>query len=196
MNKNIIKLFAILMMCFLIGSVLVACGNTNAGEEVIVQDGKDAVVTIVGGYWYINGENTGVKAEGEDGKNGIDATDCTNHDYNIYDEAGNLVEVNGNKWVIESHAHDCVPSIVAGQSKAATCTEGGYDTLTCTCPRGILWVCADCGDAKFQWTAEKTWQGNFTQALGHNYVGVYTAPTCIEKGYTTYTCTTCGDTYV
>ena len=32
-------------------------------------------------------------------------------------------------------------------------------------------------------------------ALGHDYKAVVTAPTCTEKGYTTYTCATCGDTY-
>ncbi len=30
----------------------------------------------------------------------------------------------------------------------------------------------------------------------HNYEPVITAPTCIEQGYTTYTCINCGDTYV
>ncbi len=33
-------------------------------------------------------------------------------------------------------------------------------------------------------------------ALGHKYNGVVTAPTCTEKGYTTYTCSGCGDSYV
>ena len=33
-------------------------------------------------------------------------------------------------------------------------------------------------------------------ALGHNYVGTATAPTCEDKGYTTYKCSRCGDTYV
>ena len=32
-------------------------------------------------------------------------------------------------------------------------------------------------------------------ALGHDYEAVVTAPTCTEKGYTTYTCATCGDHY-
>ena len=31
--------------------------------------------------------------------------------------------------------------------------------------------------------------------VGHNYTAVVTAPTCTEEGYTTYTCTRCGDTY-
>ncbi len=33
-------------------------------------------------------------------------------------------------------------------------------------------------------------------SLGHNYVAVVTQPTCEEDGYTTYTCSRCGDSYV
>ena len=33
-------------------------------------------------------------------------------------------------------------------------------------------------------------------ANNHDYVGVYTNPTCTENGYTTYTCSRCGDSYV
>ena len=33
-------------------------------------------------------------------------------------------------------------------------------------------------------------------AKGHSYNAVVTAPTCTESGYTTYTCSRCGDTYV
>ncbi|MBE6824412.1 MAG: hypothetical protein E7513_03595 [Ruminococcaceae bacterium] len=33
-------------------------------------------------------------------------------------------------------------------------------------------------------------------ALGHNHVGTVTAPTCEDKGYTTYVCSRCRDTYV
>ncbi|MCD7822975.1 MAG: hypothetical protein LUG86_02995, partial [Oscillospiraceae bacterium] len=32
-------------------------------------------------------------------------------------------------------------------------------------------------------------------ATGHDYVSVVTAPTCTEKGYTTYTCSVCNDSY-
>ena len=34
------------------------------------------------------------------------------------------------------------------------------------------------------------------EALGHDYDAVVTPPTCTETGYTTYTCTRCGDSYV
>ena len=33
-------------------------------------------------------------------------------------------------------------------------------------------------------------------AIGHSYNAVVTAPTCTTAGYTTYTCSRCGDTYV
>ena len=33
-------------------------------------------------------------------------------------------------------------------------------------------------------------------ALGHEYTAVVTAPDCVNGGYTTYTCSACGDTYV
>ena len=33
-------------------------------------------------------------------------------------------------------------------------------------------------------------------ALGHDYVAVVTDPTCTEGGYTTYTCSRCGDSYI
>jgi hypothetical protein len=33
-------------------------------------------------------------------------------------------------------------------------------------------------------------------SFGHDYEAVVTAPTCTEEGYTTYTCSRCGDSYV
>ncbi|MBE7084898.1 MAG: hypothetical protein E7368_02455, partial [Clostridiales bacterium] len=35
-----------------------------------------------------------------------------------------------------------------------------------------------------------------TLVVEHDYEAVVTAPTCTEKGYTTYTCSVCGDSYV
>ena len=52
------------------------------------------------------------------------------------------------------------------------------DEATCTDDQ----VCTVCG-------------GTVTEALGHDYNAVVTAPTCEDKGYTTYTCA-CGDSYV
>ena len=90
----------------------------------------------------------------------------------------------------ETHKHDYKSRVVE-----PTCTEGGY----------TLWEC-ECG---------KSYETLHTKALGHEYkdglcircgakdpnahthkyVETVTKPTCTEKGYTTYTCSICGDSY-
>ena len=60
----------------------------------------------------------------------------------------------------------------------ATCTADGTKTAKC-----------DYCDVTNTITDEGS-------ALGHDYAAVVTAPTCTEAGYTTYTCSRCGDTYV
>ena len=52
------------------------------------------------------------------------------------------------------------------------------DPATCTQPQ----FCTKCGAV-------------IVNALGHGYETVVTEPTCTEMGYTTYTCSRCGDTY-
>jgi len=54
-----------------------------------------------------------------------------------------------------------------------------WEEATCTEPK----TCSVCG----------TTEG---EANGHSYESVVTAPTCMETGYTTYTCSACGDFYV
>ena len=61
---------------------------------------------------------------------------------------------------------------------AATCTTTGLtEGSHCSVCDAVL-------------TAQET-----VAALGHNYEAVVTNPTCTEGGYTTYTCSRCGDTY-
>ena len=95
---------------------------------------------------------------------------------------------------------------------AATCTESGSVTTTCTgcgeqtvevipatghkytcvetaatCTENgsKVYTCANCGN-----TYTET-----IPATGHNYASQVTKPTCTEEGFTTYTCA-CGDSYV
>lgn len=69
-----------------------------------------------------------------------------------------------------------------------------------------LCVCATAyypGDNK-TWTSQKlqnyggpiTWVPYFNCDNGHTYEPVVLAPSCTEGGYTTYTCTVCGESYV
>lgn len=46
----------------------------NQAQEIVDAAPREYIPTIVGGYWYINGQNTGVKAEGEDGLDGSRVT--------------------------------------------------------------------------------------------------------------------------
>lgn len=84
-----------------------------------------------------------------------------------------------------------------------TCTEAGFTTHTCTgCgdsyvdsyvePTGHSWRVATCSAPKTCAICGKT-EG---EVLGHDYDKAVTAPTCTEAGFTTYTCTACGHSYV
>ena len=64
-------------------------------------------------------------------------------------------------------------------AEAPTCTQSGKTQGS---------HCAVCGEIL---TVQTT-----VNATGHNYSSVITKPTCTEGGFTTHTCSTCGDTYV
>ena len=71
------------------------------------------------------------------------------------------------------HNEEIIPS------KAPTCTETGLTEGK---------KCSICGDILLP--------QDEIAALGHSYEAAVTAPTCTEAGYTTYTCSVCGDSYV
>ena len=81
-----------------------------------------------------------------------------------------VATVESNK--VEEHVIDYKNSVI---SKAPTCSEKGLLIAICLCGESM---------------------GNIElDALGHTYVKIITAPTCLDDGYTTYYCSTCGDTY-
>lgn len=88
-------------------------------------------------------------------------------------------------------------------TKEASCTEDGYTTHTCSVcgdvyvdgkvnAFGHSWTEATCTEAKTCTTCGEV-SGT---ALGHSYESVTKAPTCTEDGYTTHTCSVCGNSYV
>ena len=64
----------------------------------------------------------------------------------------------------------------------ATCTEKGWTTYTATFTE--------------TWAAIQTKDVQNIPAKGHSYNAVVTAPLCTDKGYTTHTCSKCGDSYI
>lgn len=91
--------------------------------------------------------------------------------------------------------------------KKYTVVTGGVDT-TAHNPEQIVQVaakaptCTDIGWGAYEYCAAELdgYECPYTTyveipALGHSYGTVVTPPTCEDDGYTTYTCTVCGDTY-
>ena len=86
---------------------------------------------------------------------------------------------------------------------APTCTEKGYTTHTCsrcndTYTDGEVAELGHKPGAEADCLNDQTCTvcgAVLTEKLGHDYVAVVTDPTCTEKGYTTRTCSRCGDTY-
>lgn len=72
--------------------------------------------------------------------------------------------------LVEGHTHNYSPAT----TKAATCTEDGIKTYSCSC-----------GD-KYTESISK---------LGHSYTSKVTSATCTTGGYTTHTCSRCKNTY-
>ncbi|MCD7723138.1 MAG: hypothetical protein LUH82_04235, partial [Clostridiales bacterium] len=74
--------------------------------------------------------------------------------------------------------------------KDATCTENGNTEY---------WQCTTCGkyfsdsEAENETTIEAVTIA--ASSSYHKYAATVTAPTCTEGGYTTYTCSVCGDSY-
>lgn len=70
-------------------------------------------------------------------------------------------------------------NIVTDKAADATCSKTGLTEGS---------HCEDCGEVMVAQTV--------TSKLSHTYTSVVTAPNCTEKGYTTYTCSACGDSYI
>ena len=172
------------------------------------------------GTWNacIHGDKAGTDAlwsmsvTGNSGSVGVDALSTTVlvkgdliHEDSVYNQNLSLVsckhtahDTNGNCTTCGAAVGHNYKSVVT----KPTCTTSGYTTYTCsgcgstyksnavaalghkyengTCT--VPGVCANCG-------------GTEAKAPGHKYESVVTAPTCTTDGYTTYTCSVCGDSY-
>jgi len=148
-------------------------------------------------------------ALGHDYVPAVTAPTCTEEGYTTYtcsrcndSYAADYVNATGHsfgEWTVE---------------EAATCTKEGKEAQICaTCGKKETRAIEATGHSFGEWTVEEaatcTEEGTegrvctvcdaeenrAIEALGHNYESVVTAPACTANGYTTHTCSTCGETY-
>jgi len=150
-----------------------------------------------------------VDALGHDYNSGVVTTEPTHTTYGVMTYTCNVCGDTYTEKIEKTPEHTYNSSVTA-----PTCTEKGYTTYTCECgdsyiseyvdalghdynsgvittepthtTYGVMtYTCNVCGDSYTE-RIEKTPE--------HTYISAVTAPTCTEKGYTTYTCE-CGDSY-
>ena len=165
--------------------------NVGAGDDdhydlIYVKNGGEVIIN--GGIfkahtpaWTLNSHDTN--------KGTITVNGGEFHGFNPYN---NNAEGKNTNFVAEGkHAaadengvytiHDCTTETKKENEVGATCTtNGSYDNVT---------YCTECGEELSRETIT-------VDSLGHSYESVVTAPNFDEKGYTTHTCTRCGDQYV
>ncbi len=135
---------------------------------------------------------------------------CTESGYTIFTcECGNTYNDN----YVEALGH----VTIIHNKQAPTCIEKGWDTYeTCTkcdyttyVELGLIehtpgnWIIdkeasytEDGSKHKECTVCNKTVETSIIPMFTHSYTSVITAPTCLEKGYTTHTCSDCQNTYV
>ncbi len=108
-------------------------------------------------------------------------------------------------------------NVVHHEAKTPTCTESGWDAYdTCSrCDYSTKLEISATGHSASDWIidTEATYENNGSKhkecmvchtvleesiipMLTHSYVSVVTNPTCMEQGFTTHTCSECGNSYV
>ncbi len=114
-------------------------------------------------------------------ENNVDP-DCVNngsYDTVVYCSVCNE-ELDRDTTVVPALGHKEAEAVIENDVKPDCVNNGSYDTVV---------YCSVCGEELSRVTTT-------VDALGHKYEGVTTDPDCINGGYTTYTCSVCGDSYV
>lgn len=130
---------------------------------------------------------------------------CTNQGYTTYTCTKCGDSYTGN--TVNALGHDYKTFVTE-----PTCTEQGYTAYACSRGDDLYYsnYVAAKGHSYGKWYTDSTqanterrdcqrcghYETSATSAHEHSYISSVTAPTCMEQGYTTYTCTTCGNRYV
>ena len=191
-----------------------ATGHTVVIDPAVIPDcthtglSEGAHCSVCG---YVLKEQEVLPAKNHSYKKSVTEPTCTEKGYTTY-----TCSVCGDTYVADyvdalGHKYNAVVT-------KPTCTEKGYTTYTCSvcgdsyvadyvdalghtvvvdpavapdCTHTGLTEGSHCSVCNEVLKAQET-----VPATGHSYNKVVTEPTCTEKGYTTYTCSVCGDSYV
>ncbi len=88
-------------------------------------------------------------------------------------------EISRETTVLEALGHTEGEAVVENETDPSCTEEGGFDTVV---------YCTVCGE-------EVSRETTVLEALGHDYAARTTAASCTARGYTTHTCSRCGDSY-
>ena len=182
MKNTIVKLFLALAMCFLIGGSLIACAGETGPKGDKGDKGEAPEITInADGYWCVDGESTGVKAQGED------FTACDHKDSIV-------------SYVLEKHTATKDGVYLDTCTKCNDYARVAYESrhiagepetvpATCTDPKYVGTSCIECG---------KHLDGNYEgDSLGHDWtaelkpVAASTETVCENGGMMVKHCQRC-----
>ena len=141
-------------------------------------DGKETTVTVISGKAATAPTDT---AKSYDEANHYTFTGWDKAFTNVTENLIVTAQYDGESHDLSAHAYKDATyhtdSCACGYSKDETHTET---------------TSADCNNPAYCGVCSSS----YGEKKGHSYSGVVTEPTCSAEGYTTYTCSACGDSYV
>ena len=201
--KKILKILEILILAVTLTAMSCACSVYNfehvhafsyveAIEATCEEDGNIAYYYCSEcGKYYSDAEgneeielsDTIIAATGHSYESVVTEPTCTEQGYTTY-----TCSECGDSYVTDytdatGHSLEYIEAI------EASCEEAGNTAY---------YYCSECGKyySDAEGNEEIELSDTIIAATGHSYESVVTEPTCTEQGYTTYTCSECGDSYV
>jgi len=175
------------------------CGATGVMTYTCSACGDSYTETIAatGAHKYDNACDTScnvcgaVRVTSHSYKAEVTAPDCVNGGYTTY-----TCTVCGDSYK-DNYTEATDHNYVGVETKAPTCGATGVMTYTCSgCGDSYTETIAATGAHKYDNACDTSCNVcGAERVTSHSYKAEVTAPDCVNGGYTTHTCTVCGDSY-